>query len=455
MPGLATSWQHDEADRKRVIVKLREGVKFHDGSPFDADAAVWNFDAIFNDKAPQFDVTRAASMKARMPTIVRAEKIDQYTIAVTTSVPDSSVIYQLSFLLFASPAQYAKLGNDWRKFAVEPSGTGPFRVTGIVPRTRLDFARNDAYWDSNRVPKSEAVQLIPIPDANSRVAALRSGQVDFIELVPPDAIPALKSAGIAVSGNIYPHTWNWAFSHLPDFPYRDVRVRRAANLAIDRAGLVGLLNGTAVAAKGMVPVTSPWFDKPSFQPRLDLAEAKRLMTEAGYGPSKRVKAKTLIANSGGGQMVPLMMNEFIQSNLAEVWIDVEFQVVDFITLFTAYRNGATAPSAAGIHAINLANPVQEPGTPFLRGWLPELTGQGANWGRYSNPAVNAAVDAARAEFDPAQFDQKISRLHELLLDDAVTLVVVHDTNPRAMSSRVKGFVTPQNWFADFTSVSLG
>ena len=86
-------------------------------------------------------------------------------------------------------------------------------------------------------------------------------------------------------------------------------------------------------------MTSPWFGKPSFQPRFDLAEAKRLMTEAGYGPSKRVKTKTLIANSGGGQMVPLMMNEFIQSNLAEIWIDVEFQVVDFVTLFTAYRNG--------------------------------------------------------------------------------------------------------------------
>ena len=79
------------------------------------------------------------------------------------------------------------------------------------------------------------------------------------------------------------------------------------------------------------------------------------------------KTKTLIANSGGGQMVPLLMNDFIQANLAEIWIDVEFQVVDFITLFTAYRNGATAPSAAGIHAINLATPVQEPGTPFLRG----------------------------------------------------------------------------------------
>lgn len=455
VPGLATSWKYDDNDKTRFIVTLREGVKFHDGSPFDADAAIWNFESIFNEKAPQYFATRAASTRSRMPTVVRAEKIDDKTIAVIMSMPDASAIYQLSFLLFVSPTHYAKLGNDWAKFSLNPSGTGAFKVSAVVPRTRLDLNRNADYWDTKRIPKSELVQLVPIPDANARVAALRSGQVDFMESVPPDTIPSLKAAGMRIVANVYPHTWNWAFSVLPDSPYRDVRVRKAANLAIDRKGIIDILNGTATAAKGMVPENSPWFGKPKFEPKFDLAEAKRLMTEAGYGPNKRVKTKTLIANSGGGQMVPLLMNDFIQSNLAEVWIDVEFQVVDFITLFTAYRNGATAPSAAGIHAINLASPVQDPGTPFLRGFAREMTGRGGNWGAYANPEVDRLIVEARATFDPKQFDQTITKLQETLVDDAVTLLVVHDTNPRAMSAKVKGFVAPQNWFADFTPVVVG
>ena len=454
VPGLAASWKHDDADKTRFIMTLRENVKFHDGSPFDADAAIWNFDSIFNDKATQFDATRAASTRPRMPTVVRAEKIDAKTIAVITSVPDSSVIYQISFLLFASPAQYAKAGNDWTKFSAAPSGTGPFKVGTIVPHVRLDLLRNADYWDTNRIPKSEVVQIIPMPDANARVAALRSGEVDFIESLPPDTIPSLKSAGLKVTGAVYPHTWHWSFSHLTDSPYRDLRVRKAANLAIDRQAMADMLNGTAIPAKGMVPENSVWFGKPTFTPKFDLDEAKRLMTEAGYGPNKRVKTKTLISNSGGGQMQPLMMNEFIQAALAEIWIDVEYQIVDFITLFTASRNGATAPSAAGIHAINVASPVQEPGTAFLRGYQRELTGRGSNWGAYSNAEVDAMVTAARAAFDADVFDQTIRKLHEMLVADAVSLMVVHDTNPRAMSPKVQGFVQPQNWFADFTPVAV-
>ena len=147
VPGLATSWKHDDTDKTRFIVTLRENVKFHDGSPFDADAAIWNFESVFNEKAPQYFATRAAATKSRMPTVIRAEKIDDKTIAVITAMPDASVIYQISFLLFVSPTHYAKLGNDWAKFSLNPSGTGAFKVAALVPRTRLDLVRNADYWE--------------------------------------------------------------------------------------------------------------------------------------------------------------------------------------------------------------------------------------------------------------------------------------------------------------------
>lgn len=455
VPGLAVEGRHDEVDPTRFVVTLREGVRFHDGTPFDADAAVWNFAAVFDDTAPHFLAGRAAGIRARLPTVVGASKIDARTIAVHTSVPDSSVPYQLSFLLFSSPTRFEEEGRDWNAFAERPAGTGPFSVGRIAPRTLLALDANADYWDAARRPRAPGLELYPIPDANARVAALRARQVDIIESVPPETIGSLEGAGFVVTSNVYPHTWNWGFSHQPGSPYADVRVRRAANLAIDRAGLVELLNGTAVPAEGLVPESSAWFGAPTFVPRHDPEEARRLMAEAGYGPDNRVTTKTLIANAGGGQMQPLLMNDYIRENLAEIWIDVAFEVVDFITLFTAWRNGAAAPAMEGVHAINLASPVQEPNTAFLRGFQRDLMGRGGNWGGYGDDDVEALIAEARATFETEAFNAVLQRLHERLVDDAVNLMVVHDTNPRAMSSGVTGFVHPKNWFADFTGVVVG
>ena len=101
--------------------------------------------------------------------------------------------------------------------------------------------------------------LRAIPDASTRLAALMSGQVDWVEAPPPDAVPQLKSAGMQVVTNVYPHIWPYQLSFAAESPFRDIRLRKAANLAIDRDGLVKLLNGLALPAKGMVTPKHPWF----------------------------------------------------------------------------------------------------------------------------------------------------------------------------------------------------
>ena len=97
----------------------------------------------------------------------------------------------------SSPAQWEKVGKSWDAFARTPSGTGPWKLDKFVPRERAELVPNKDYWDKARVPKLDRLVLLPLPEANSRVAALRSGQVDWIEAPPPDAIPSLKSAGFA------------------------------------------------------------------------------------------------------------------------------------------------------------------------------------------------------------------------------------------------------------------
>ena len=114
--------------------------------------------------------------------------------------------YQLCYMLIVSPAQWQKV-KDWRKFAEQPSGTGPFKVTKFVPRERLELEANKAYWDAKRRPKIDKLVLLPMPEPTTRLAALRSGQVDWIEVPPPDAIPQLKGGGFTITLNSYPHNW--------------------------------------------------------------------------------------------------------------------------------------------------------------------------------------------------------------------------------------------------------
>ena len=455
VPGLAETWSVDRVDRSRWILKLRAGATFHDGSPFTADAAVWNFASVFDPKAPHYHAQRAAMIVPRLPSVIGCTKIDERTVAVTTRGADAMVPFQLSFLLMASPAQYEKLGGTWEGFATSPSGTGPLRFARYVPRTRLELVRNDNYWDAGRIAKSPGVTLIPVLDANARIAALRSGQVDLIETVPPSALASLKAAGFSVRTSVHPTISLWKLNHLPESPFHDLRVRKAINLAVDREGLVKLLDGAAVAAKGMVTEDSPWFGAPQFVLRYAPDDARNLLAAAGYGPANRLKTKILISSAGGGTSESLKSNELVQANLAAVGVDVEFQVVDYVTLFSIYRNGAKAPASAGIHGVYLPAPMMDPTASIYRGHASDLTPpRGTNWGFYSNPEVDMALHAAQHTFEPAVFDQAIAKVHALLVDDAASLFLVHELDPWGMSASVRDFVQPRSWFANLTSVSV-
>src|SRR6195256_6263629 len=146
VPGLATEWKVDDKDKTKWRFTLRQGVKFHDGSDFNADAVIWNLDKVLNDKTPQFDKRQSAQVKTRLPSVAGYAKIGDSTIEITTKTVDSFFPYQMLWFLVSSPAQYEKLGKDWDKFASQPSGTGPFKLTKLVPRELAELTKNADYW---------------------------------------------------------------------------------------------------------------------------------------------------------------------------------------------------------------------------------------------------------------------------------------------------------------------
>ncbi|HYY15839.1 MAG TPA: ABC transporter substrate-binding protein, partial [Gammaproteobacteria bacterium] len=353
VPGLAESWEVSQEDPTKWIFHLRRGVAFHDGTDFNADAVLWNMERIRNEDAPQFDPKQAAYVGWNIALLKSWRKLDDATVEFTTIRPTSLVPYQVCFVLFSSPTQWEKLGRDWSKVAMHPAGTGPFRLTRLVPRERAELEPFAGYWDQKRLPKVEKLILFPMPEVTTRLAALRTGQVDWIEVPPPDGIPHLRQAGFQIILHPYPHVWPYSLN-LTRPPWDNKLVRQAANYAIDRAGLCkSLLNGTCIPAIAEVYPGHPWFGNPTVRYEYNPQQAKELLRQAGYG-GKRIKTSVVISTSGSGQMLPLPMNEYIQENLREVGIDLDLVPLEWNALLLRWRKGFQDPENAPFGAMNVS-----------------------------------------------------------------------------------------------------
>ena len=455
VPGLFTEWHPDPANALRWLFKVRQSVKFHDGTDFTADAVIWNLRRVYDDKSPQYDSTSAPIVKAAVSMVDSFEKIDDSTIAMTTKFPFSFLPWLLTRVLMVSPAQWEATGKNWAEFAKKPAGTGPFKILRVVPGQYVEMARNEEYWDKARIPKIEKLFVHPMPEATTRIAALRSGQVDWIEVPAPDAIPSLKSANYNVFLWPYPHTYPYVLNTEEGSPFHDVRVRRAINYAIDRDGLCGLINGIAKPALGLYPPENAFFGKPEQHYSYDPAKAKALLKEAGYGPDKPVKVKIMISTSGSGQMLPIPMNEFVQQNCKAVGIDIEFDVVEWGTMLVAIRNDPKSAPSHGVHGINISLSSVDPSTMFRYYAIDSFSPTNYNWGHWLNEEATALLKRAQASFDEAEQTALLAKAHAIVVDEAAWLFMVHDLNPRAMSKKVAGFQPVQSWFVDLTTITVG
>ena len=469
IPGLASEWAADATDRTKWIFKLRPGVKFHDGSALTADAIVWNVEKVLKKEAPHFAPDQIGVTVSRMPTLASARKIDDLTVELTTKEPDSFLPINLTNLFIASPAHWQKkfdalstvadpaerAKQAWTAFAADASGSGPFKMAKFAARERVEYVKNADYWDPKRVSKIDRVVLLPLPEANARTAALLSGQVDWIEAPAPDAVPQIKSKGFTIYANAQPHVWPWQFSFAEGSPWLDKRVRHAANLCINREDLKSALGGFMEVPKGTVPPGHPWWGSPKFEIKYDLAAAKKLMEEAGFSATKRLKVKTITSASGSGQMQPIPMNEFLQQALKNCHFDVELDVIEWNALFTNWRAGAKDASSRGAHATNVTFAAMDPFFAMVRftssKTVPPVSN---NWGYFTSPELDGLIAAARTSFDATARDAALAKLHAKIVEEAPFLWVAHDVGPRAMSPKVKGVVQPKSWFIDIATMSV-
>jgi peptide/nickel transport system substrate-binding protein len=437
LPDLAESWEVS-TDATQWTFKLRKGVTFHDGTPWNAGAAIYNFDRYSNQSSPRYNAALAARAGTTALSIKSYTKVDDYTLTMVTD-PDAHLPSDLTTLFMGSPAAIEKGGADG--LMNNPVGTGPFKFVSVTRGQRLVLAPNAAYWAG--APKLDQLILRPIPDPTTRGAALRSKEVNWIEYPNPDSIQQLQSNGFSVITNVYDHIWPWVFD-TSQKPWDDIRTRQAANFAINREAMVkDLLKGTADPAYQLAPRGNLAYTKDNDYYSYNPDKAKELLAAAGY--ANGFTATVSYPTSGSGNMVPVPMNEELQRDLGAVGIKVELKPIEWSAMLGQIFTGEIPDNASAVN-ISLS---------FLQesSWLWFFTTKGPfNVGHYQNPQVDALITQAQSTVDDTARYKLYSQASDLISKDAAWLYVVDDRNPRALASSVHGFVEPQSWFVDLTNV---
>lgn len=444
VPALATSWEIS-SDGLIYTFKLRPGVKFHDGTAFDAAAVKFNFDRFWDENSPNFYKKAKAFVIAYTKWIKAVDVIDPMTVRITLNAPNYQWLRQglqsYGQPLMISPASVKKYGNDG--VALHPIGTGPFRFVQRDQGVKTVLERNKDYWGTPA--KLDRVIFRPLQDPATRVNALENGEVQMITAPPWDEIDRLSGAGFKLSMNSNVPYINFIHLNMHFKPMQDLRVRQAINMAIDRAGIASdIYHKTGRAEYGMLSPGTDAYDPAFTSYAYDPAAARKLLAEAGYPNGFKMVFE--LPQYGTGEIV----ETWIQRDLKKIGIDVELRKFEFVTYMGKWAAGM--PADVGMNEIGWGM-----STPAWVGIVTRCDSAppgGENSGWYCNKAVDALLNQAIVTRDPAQAKELYQKANRVIMNDAAYVPTIDDLQPVLLSPQVKGFVNPpEDWF-DLSVVSL-
>lgn len=445
-PALATSWAISE-DGKTYTFKLREGVTFHDGTPFNAEAVVFNFDRMLKEDHPYHN-TGPFPLSFFFSAVEAVEAVDPVTVRFTLNAPYAPFLSNLAYPtgLIVSPAAVMQHGVD---FGRNPSGTGPFRFAEWKANESVVITRNEGYWDG--MAASEAVVFRPISDANTRVAEMLSGGIDLMVEVPPVALSQFQTPAFQIAEQAGPHVW-FLILNAKEGPFADKRVRQAANYAINKEALVNdVLEGTAAVAAGPTPPAFSWAYNETLQAYpYDPDRARALIAEAG---AEGAELTFYVTEGGSGMLDPVAMGTAIQADLEAVGFKVKIETYEWNTFL-----GQVNPGLEGkADMAEMAWMTNDPDTlPFLalrtEAWPDK---GGFNSGYYSNPKVDELLEAARASTDQAERARLYREMQVIVQDDAPWVFVANWKQNAVTTDKVTNFQLEPSFFLLLKNVAKG
>ena len=429
-PALAKSWDIS-SDGTVYTFNLRSGIKFHDGSAFNAEAVKFNFDRMLNKDHPYHN-TGPFPLSFFFSAIKSVDVVNKNTVKFTLNEPYAPFLSNLAYPtgLIVSPAGVKKHGKD---FGRNPSGTGAFKFKEWKSNERVVVDKNSSYWDGKAA--SDAVVFRPITDANTRVAEMLSGGIDMMVEVPPASLSKFGGSKFSIVEQAGPHVW-FLILNAKEGPFANKKVRQAANYAINKQAIVNdVLEGTAAIAAGPTPPAFAWAYNNSLQPYpYDPAKAKALIKEAGV---EGAKLTFYVTEGGSGMLDPVAMGTAIQADLKAVGFDVEIKTFEWNSFL-----GEVNPGLEGkADMAEMAWMTNDPDTlPFLALRTESWPDKGGfNSGYYSNPKVDDLLNRARSSTDQAERAKLYQEMQEIVQDDAPWVFVANWKQNAVTSNKVSNF----------------
>jgi peptide/nickel transport system substrate-binding protein len=419
VPQLALSYE-TSTDGKEITIRLRPGVKFHDGEPLDAEAAKFSIER---------HMTLPTSFrKSELTSIDHVEVVDPLTIRLVLKTPFSPLITLLTDRsgMMVSPKAAKEAGD---KFGLHPVCAGPYKFVERVAQDRIVLEKFADYWDKDHVSIDKIVYL-PVVDASVRLTNLKSGSLDLIERLLATDIRDVRSdprlvLSIAPSLGYVGLIVNIAIDKDKGPLSRLEKVRQALEWSIDRNALNQVVfNGEFTPGNQWVGPERPYYQKAFPVPKRDIEKANALLKEAGVTPP--VTVNLLVSQGSEEQAVA----QVLQSMTAEAGFDLKISVVELATSFRERLAGNFQ-----IALSDWSGRVDPDGNcyAFLHTRDPQ------NDGGYSDPETDRLMDEARLTSDPVQRKTIYEKMTRVVLNDEPIIYLYHRKNLIAYTTRLKGY----------------
>jgi glutathione transport system substrate-binding protein len=414
VPVLAESYEAS-ADAKVFTFKLRKGIKFQDGTPFNAGAVKINIDRLSN---PDNKLKRYSLFSL----VAKTEAVDDYTFKVTLKEPFGAMLNNFAHpaARIISPKALETYGKDVSK---HPVGTGPFKFVEWDPSDHLTVEKNTDYWQQG-MPKVDGIKFKPVPENGSRVAMLQTGEADFIYPVPAVQAQSINGKSGIIIENKPSIVARYMSMNTMKKPYNDVRVRHAINYAINKeAFLKVVLSGYGSVLDSIIPPGLQFYAKQTPY-EYNIEKAKQLLKEAGYENGFETKIW------GANNSTAIKAMEFLQQQLAQIGIKAQVVPMESGTLSQKIWS-VKDPKDAEVEL-------------YFGGWS-SSTGD-ADWGirpllagasippgsyntaYYNNEQANQLINAALQTADPNKRSQAYADAQKLIWQDAPWAgLIVEDT----------------------------
>jgi peptide/nickel transport system substrate-binding protein len=444
VPGLAQSWDISR-DGLIYTFKLRPSVTFHDGTPFNAEAVKFVFERQLNDKGPYYATGTYPYVKGFLGNVAGVEVLDASTVQIKLKAPLTPFLQYLAHqsLFMFSPESLKKWGKDVVK---HPVGTGPFKLETWEPGVKVVLARNDQYWGG--APKIRQAIYVPIVEAQGRLVALKTGDIDLTMDVPPDSLDELRrDASLVVAESNSSAVWYVTLNTRHPI-LKDRRVRQALNHAVNKEAIIrDILRGTAIVSRGPIsPVYGPYYEENTARYPHDLEKARALLKEAGYAGG--FELGFLVPESGSGMQSPVEMATVIQANLAQIGVRAKIQTMEWGAYLRKYLE---QPDMAEMSW----NPsIGDPDHMMYMLLSSDRFPPAFNSGYYQNDRVDDLLRRARTTIDEKARVPLYREAQKLVVEDAPWIFVDHGKQVIVHRKRVQGFKLHPNFDLVLTPVWL-